>query len=381
LELLLETVLGISPASRDVVLPPRSLSSLQNVYGSLRALCLEATHHLDVFSVSFIAVLFQQVSAGLARPAYRCDELRRLINLLVTAFVKPMRLMPSISREVIRLGTSAFPALKKAFVDVPAIVRYLRSSPIPSDYLALRDRCILLYLLCSGRRPSNAVAARVPIPSNIWPDRAILFREMGAKNDPRRSGNYLLLDSASVPEVDPVGHFQRLFALPTFIELVQDYRSRHPGLPADLTPLFLYRVTRGNSVGHAVPLKADSCSKVVSRAFAAAGCSLDPMGTTVLPKFIRMTQYTRMRMANVPDVIAKLTGAWSVSDVGERYYFSPDGRPKGLTDFLLHLSDLPPISLAMNPAVAIESWLSPANLSSGLSPSSLGPRTISGRSE
>jgi hypothetical protein len=314
------------------------------------------------------------VVEGRLRPAYKCDEARRLLNLIWTARWKSERFLVQVRGEIVKTRTQAFPRLVKTEVDVPRVLAYLRSAPIPTDYLDIRDVCILLYLLSSGRRPSNAAAAKVPEEKFIFGERAILFRELGAKNDAACVGNFLLIDAASDPLVDPISWFHRLFAHPEFVSCRDAFRSQNPTLGADLTPLFMYRVKRGAHAGRVLGLRADTCSNIVAGFFNLAGANTDASGTRVHPKFIRRTQFSRMRVRGVPDVVVKFTGAWKVHDVSERHYFSEDGRPLGLTDLLFHLSDALPATM---------SWLSPSTLASqaiGLQP--LGPHgTISGRSD
>jgi hypothetical protein len=366
--------------TRRLVAPDRSLASLKNTFAQFKAALLATPHESDPFDLAFSARFMITVAEGCPRPAYRCSEARRLLGLLWTMHNQPHKLLSRVHGELIKTRTTEAPKRRKALVDTHKVIDHLAARDPPSSFLELRDLCIALYLLASARRPSNAAAARVPANDEIWPGRAILFREFGAKNDSARTGNCLLIDSASSPAVDPVRWFEAYLTHPEFVRLRDSFREENPLVPFDLTPLFLYRPNKGRFSNQTRQLSAERCSTIVRALLKQAGADRDPTGRKVCPRFIRRTQLSRMRLAGIPEVIIKTVGAWTISDVSDRHYFSDDGRPIGLTNFLFHLDETPSITVQSDPAEAVNNWLTPAALAS-VGPCSLGsPTLFSGQS-
>src|SRR3989338_11157306 len=161
-----------------------------------------------------------------------------------------------------------------------------------------------------------------------------------------------------------------LFNSSEFQQLYLDYRTQNPDVSQEVIPLFLYRLSRNYKnaqKGEIRPLTADTISNIVAHWFNLAAVQTDVLQRAVHPKHIRNTQSTRMKIAQVLDVIRKLTCAWTIEDVSDAYYFGEIGRTKQLTDFLFRISDDPGISFGNSPTEAIKSWMTPESCTNALS--------------
>jgi hypothetical protein len=299
-----------------------------------------------------------------ARPDTVTAPFQRTYNWLWALFHDQRLLMTKMTKEIVKSRSSRPPRRAKCSVDIKTLTTFIARVQL-TDYMMMRDKAILLYLITSGRRPHNATVASTPLMHHIFPGKAILFQEFRAKNDGARVGNFNFVPAASVPALDPVATFIELFATEEFQALKADYITEHPLTPHDMIPLFLYRVTRGPQKGSVRQLSADAVSNIVARWFEKAGVARDPLGRLVHPKFIRSTQSSRMKIGQLPDVIRKLTCAWALTDVSDAYYFSDNGRPKGLTDFLLQITDDPGIHLGIPPTQALSLWITPESCAQG----------------
>src|SRR3989338_870724 len=358
LELLFQEVLKVPDSHRALILPDRTARAMRPAYNRVRCHLLQSPQHQNVFSPAFTVAVLDAPTSLSPRPESVTSPFRRMMNWLWDLFTEPKSLSSKIFKEMTKERSTRPPRRAKATVNIKLLIERVAAPP-PSSYLALRNKAILLYIVASGRRPHNASVARAPSASNIFGKKAICFTEFRAKNDGSRVGNFNFIPAASCEEIDPVHTFLQLFGCLEYQSLLADFIALTPLVDREMVPLFLYRVGRGPSKGSVRPLSADAISNVVSKWFEVAGVDKDARGNTVYPKFLRNTQSARMKIAQVPDVIRKLTCAWALTDVSDAFYFSDDGRPSQLTDFLLGLSDNPGISLGMSPESALASWLTP----------------------
>ena len=367
MESLFEQVLQVQPDVRRLILADRTAAQMKGAYALLRENVAAAPTCLSIFHPASTATILEKRTRAEnlttrgkepTRPQTVTSSYRRMLNWLWTLFNDQRSLLSKITKEVIKQRTLTPTKKGKPSVDIRTLIQFL-SNYETTSFIDLRNKAILLYVLASGRRPSNAVCAMTPLQEDVFEGRGIAFTEFKSKNDGSRIGNVNFVTSASNEKIDPIGCFLSFFRTVEFQELLDDYRAQNPNVRVDMIPLFLYRVSRGTNNGQVRPLTADSVSNIIAKWFELAEIKTDKLRRKVHPKHIRNTQNARMKIAQVPEVIRKLTCAWALTDVADQYYFSDDGRPKQLTDFLLTISEDPGIRIGMDPVEALNNWITP----------------------
>lgn len=209
---------------------------------------------------------------------------------------------------------------RKTLWDVPQLLQHWLQQPKTNTWRSTRDNAILFYLLCSGRRASNAACALMP--RLHVRNTAILLTEVAAKGDAARTGRNLLVWKASRQEICPVRIIEEYLDHPTTQRMLRDFSGT-------LKPLFFTEA--GGRIS------ADRVRNIAKQILRASGQTHDQFGRPVHVKFVRHTSYTVATRAGVPIVMIKQMQARKQTD-SETAHYLVDGCLRGWTDLMLAIN-------------------------------------------
>lgn len=237
--------------------------------------------------IEFCSEFTSSFSANYPRPQQRVDSARDFFSWLFK-ILEADHLNPSASS----LGSTARARIIATSTSVPKedppslnrdkLVSYVMTSSLSSisslPWIDLRNRCILLYCLSLGRRPSNASKAIWPSCGSYISPNSIKIQELGSKQDRSRVGCSIFLEHASNPSLCIACHLILYMNHPNSIrihKLASSLASSSPSPPCKCHNgiLLFFSSKRGT---HHFTLAKATCSARISEFLVAACCKTDP---------------------------------------------------------------------------------------------------------
>jgi len=337
--LYLRTLLAVPPdveESFQFLVPIRKQRRHSTSYTAFRSWILQQPEGQNPGDALTRLKYMDEISKNNPRPSTVLKATTGMFNCLDLAYLSKKELQSRISSEMIKKRTTLLPSRKRGNLDLGKCVPTLEALP-RETWIEIRNRAMLSYPLCTGRRTSNAASAKFPPEENILFPFGILIQELGSKNDAARGGNSMFFPPSKNEKICVMTALHDYIRHPTTLQLVMAYRLAHQATAKEC-PLFLYHNQQNNKVK---AIRSNTIASQVKRVMKDSGTDIDSAGRRVTPRDVRSRVFSRGIREGIPPGILKQVQAYKSKDIQEARYLE-EGCPVGWIDWVLGLSQTCP---------------------------------------